>query len=126
MSMRFQSTRPVGDATDSVQSVLDTLLFQSTRPVGDATSEVIQIMARKIFQSTRPVGDATDSPEYWIEVIHDFNPRVPWGTRPDKGVCRQDAVQISIHASRGGRDADNLEITQEQAISIHASRGGRD
>ena len=101
----FQSTRPVGDATkelsirarkcrisihasrggrDTTTLTCQKLctVFQSTRPVGDATAgESRAILRSTKFQSTRPVGDAT--------VIRD----------PETN-----EVQISIHASRGGRD----------------------
>ena len=78
----------------------------------------------------------------------DFNPRSPWGERPGqsptsvksfkfqstlpvggathlaKGIQR--FLAISIHAPRGGSDADNIEKAKKQLISIHAPRGGSD
>jgi len=57
-----------------------------------------------LFQSTRPVGDATISrisgrTGYWS-----FNPRVPWGTRRKIPGHEARKLNVSIHASRGGRD----------------------
>ena len=103
--MKFQSTLPVGGAT-----TLDTLTikvyarFQSTLPVGGATasecaaapSAAISIHAPRggsdlmtiitmttiiIFQSTLPVGGATNFFHGLDDLIHDFNPRSPWGER---------------------------------------------
>ena len=56
----------------------------------------------------------------------DFNPRFPWGKRPD-GLCKgADAGAISIHASRGGSDRADSAGESAFGISIHASRGGSD
>src|SRR5690606_35619949 len=77
-----------------------------------------------------------------------FNPRVPWGTRHpvelprDRcakfqsarpvgdatirlDLCRMQ-LQVSIRASRGGRDGQGFEIETGGRVSIRASRGGRD
>ena len=56
----------------------------------------------------------------------DFNPRSPWGERPDYRYKPSIVTGISIHAPRGGSD-DKLEADPEQGhISIHAPRGGSD
>ena len=104
LHVKFQSTRPAGDATYA-PDILEHLVwisihasrggrdgflrawpwtrfgFQSTRPVGDATAVSTMTMVAPVFQSTRPVGDAT---------------RLGCRCCIDRG--------ISIHASRGGRD----------------------
>ena len=80
----FQSTLPVGGATEREILGLGTCAFQSTLPVGGAT-RLRAILAGKIkpFQSTLPVGGATRI----VLAIHlcftYFNPRSPWGERPD-------------------------------------------
>ena len=77
-----------------------------------------------------------------------FNPRSPWGERPLKRVrwipCSEFqstlpvggattspfssaiAPPISIHAPRGGSDAEGLSVDGVAGISIHAPRGGSD
>ena len=59
--------------------------------------------------------------------LHHFNPRSPWGERPDAAHRRHRHPAISIHAPRGGSDVcidcrHNLIL----GISIHAPRGGSD
>ena len=147
---KFQSTRPVGDATcarrtqararacfnprvpwgtrpNPADTRRHAILFQSTRPVGDATSRRESAPTISQFQSTRPVGDATPG-------------RINGHTKQ----------RVSIHASRGGRDGAlpsrsratrpcfNPRVPWETRhqpgalwhscgqVSIHASRGGRD
>ncbi len=63
-------------------------MFQSTRPAGDATKNIgMPQTFLSVFQSTRPAGDATQA------LLRSF---FEW--------------QVSIHASRGGRDP--LEISK--------------
>jgi len=79
------------------------------------------------FQSTRPVGDATEIFLYQNQQQRSFNPRVPWGTRQRLVKEIVEAEQVSIHASRGGRDVRGREEAGGgYDVSIHASRGGRD
>ena len=56
---RFQSTRPMRDATFSYCSVHESYTFQSTRPMRDATANKLFKDLSMIFQSTRPMRDAT-------------------------------------------------------------------
>ena len=39
-----------------------------------------------------------------------FNPRFPWGKRPDGGIVHRCPDTISIHASRGGSDATRWKL----------------
>mgnify|MGYP000852370309 CR=1 FL=1 len=55
-----------------------------------------------------------------------FNPRFPWGKRPQLPPCSEAVISISIHASRGGSDRFTLDENPFVSISIHASRGGSD
>jgi len=79
------------------------VLFQSTRPARDATLLRGRERVPYRFQSTRPARDAT----------HGHNPQ-------------GDPVNVSIHASRAGRDLDDPMTWGESDVSIHASRAGRD
>ena len=124
-----------------------------------------------IFQSTLPVGEATGLRRDYLFLRGNFNPRFPWGKRPKdrlnaschlafqstlpvgeatiSSVFRLFGNTISIHASRGGSDAERdancgrqhhfnprfpwgkrrreyVEFCHTMGISIHASRGGSD
>ena len=93
---------------------------------------------------------ATGGPPQGRGKTRHFNPRTPRGVRLDKrhlepppelefqstrpvrgatrpGFPRYVRHQISIHAPRAGRDADQLQKLQNKLdISIHAPRAGRD
>ena len=56
---QFQSTLPVGGATESVEFGSPTHPFQSTLPVGGATAADYKQTINALFQSTLPVGGAT-------------------------------------------------------------------
>ena len=58
------------------------------------------------FQSTRPVGGATGRQEGLLDDKGDFNPRAPWGARRKPLRKHNYYLDISIHAPRGGRDAE--------------------
>ena len=55
-----------------------------------------------------------------------FNPRSPWGERPDSGGKTSAQIAISIHAPRGGSDSVFCSLLPDTPISIHAPRGGSD
>ena len=99
------------------------------------------------FNPRSPWGERPACPEESSSSAH-FNPRSPWGERRS-GICqdtelllfqstlpvggatgvfrRKDRTrQISIHAPRGGSDADGASGGDGGGISIHAPRGGSD
>ena len=138
VSMSFQSTLPVGGATKRAKvETVNFWQFQSTLPVGGATfwpwgimpvdtisihaprggsdDKAKEAMAErdKLFQSTLPVGGATRP------VLHRpggqrlyFNPRSPWGERPQDVAQRLPVIAISIHAPRGGSDRKCLQTSE--------------
>ena len=125
---RFQSTLPVGGATTSNRHSADVAEFQSTLPVGGATLVksvnrlvviVISIHAPRGGSDRGVTTTASGSSA-------NFNPRSPWGERPDTLVLRLTRQQISIHAPRGGSDFGVTLSGAAVAISIHAPRGGSD
>ena len=116
---RFQSTLPVGGATDGFiaelhrgenfnprspwgerrnnsDSRFSNLRFQSTLPVGGATVAPGHCLSRTVFQSTLPVGGATNKCRGWCANCY-----------------------ISIHAPRGGSDPNvsstDIDIVQFQS-----------
>ncbi len=81
---------------------------------------------QELFQSTHPVGGATRWPAREIGYKSYFNPRTPWGVRPDGQQEKSDTRVISIHAPRGGCDRRRRWGDLVPGISIHAPRGGCD
>ena len=78
--------------------------FQSTLPVGGATLKLFLMLSHIWqFQSTLPVGGATKIITFVSHVLG-----------------------ISIHAPRGGSDAEWDNFCKRILISIHAPRGGSD
>ena len=125
---RFQSTLPVGGATFSIPFSLKlaSFNFNPRSPWGERRGFSIDELTTKPFQSTLPVGGATFrivfSSAFAIISIHAprggsdqhcvcvrfasfyFNPRSPWGERPQPGAGNPHRHGISIHAPRGGSD----------------------
>ena len=168
----FQSTRPMRGATRMMLAERGVFSFQSTRPMRGATvgndlfgmtADSISIHAPRAGRDNVAHGD--EPPQ------RNFNPRAPCGarpavslegiplsvfqsTRPVRGATpdpkgRLQAVPISIHAPRAGRDAtlplirsrrsyfnprapcgarpgSEPAVCGQGGISIHAPRAGRD
>ena len=56
----------------------------------------------------------------------DFNPRPPWGGRPNSVIATITTTTISIHALRGEGDFKVMPFPFVPLISIHALRGEGD
>ena len=80
------------------------ILFQSTHPVGGATQFEIPENGTHEFQSTHPVGGVTYRPDKPHPYPGYFNPRTPWGVRRMTPTTAEQFFSISIHAPRGGCD----------------------
>ena len=100
------------------------------------------------FQSTRPVRGATPSTRPAAFFRRCFNPRAPYGARPQHAIfsqrhtlfqstrpvrgatfhldLRQRGEMVSIHAPRTGRDDGHVAARIRDLVSIHAPRTGRD
>ena len=111
----FQSTLPVGGATGARRCVCVSAPFQSTLPVGGATylSDGNRNMVMISIHAPRG-GSDTENQELHLDK-YDFNPRSPWGERPDHDGDPNTLTIISIHAPRGGSD---LPITSSSASVI--------
>ena len=126
------------------------MIFQSTRPIRGATllgyikggASLISIHAPRTGRddlSANVDGFSNDisihAPRTGRDGCHfirhtdlqDFNPRAPYGARPDTLSGLRGNYRISIHAPRTGRDLiDGVHCGRDDAISIHAPRTGRD
>ena len=79
------------------------------------------------FQSTLPVEGAPPRlHSAGVFRLRDFNPRSPWGERPD--LCSQAYGHgaISIHTPREGSDIVRVAVRVDITISTHAPREGSD
>ena len=148
--VKFQSTRPVRDATLSNQhQQVANHCFNPRAPCGTRQSTKQASLLAVAFQSTRPVRDATSYPASRNWPITGFNPRAPCGTRLLLFFVGRKLGVVSIHAPRAGRDRQNCHShngdnkfqstrpvrdatiqnrrqTFKHSVSIHAPRAGRD
>ena len=145
----FQSTRPARGATSQVDLWKSWYVgFQSTRPARGATRKGGEEARNRLFQSMRPARGATRAGRARANAAKHFNPRAPRGARPYIPRVVGQAVNISIHAPREGRDMHfplhtlsmvfqstrpargATEVKKQWLsfgnISIHAPREGRD
>ena len=100
----FQSTLPVGGATDQRYHNLHRQQFQSTLPVGGATARLPCGVSAPVISIHAPRGgsDRLYHSQNVIKVY--FNPRSPWGERRGSPSIISVRYYISIHAPRGGSD----------------------
>ena len=144
----FQSTRPVGGATNLLRS-WDFLLysFNPRAPWGARLVDVYSLFPDPTFQSTRPVGGATKprrSGAVWIAVsIHAprggrdgngsaataveicFNPRAPWGARHSHR--RNGQLEQRFQSTRpvGGATFQRREFVMAVSFNPRAPWGAR-
>ena len=145
----FNPRAPCGARPRTTGLSFSSPLFQSTRPVWGATQRAIhRFFAWDYFNPRAPCG-ARPPGSPFAPSLPDFNPRAPCGARHTLPRMIGNALVISIHAPRVGRDLiDNytfLAASQFQStrpvwgatsggakveahtvISIHAPRVGRD
>ena len=124
----FNPRAPYGARPSSTTKVPEDCAFQSTRPIRGATNGLLQglravgisihaphtgrdlsLLSRflrcRIFQSTRPIRGATVFCAMVLYSARYFNPRAPYGARP-QAVSSETVVHlISIHAPHTGRDS---------------------
>ena len=85
-------------------------IFQSTRPIRGATRlRCLVGSTGDGFQSTRPIRGATFSkPVHSRDNNGHFNPRAPYGARPNNNKGYTKDKRISIHAPHTGRDFNHI------------------
>ena len=83
----FQSTLPVGEATAgaTVIAYIVGISIHASRGGSDPDKYVMR-MGGWSFQSTLPVGEATRESAEFDSAKNYFNPRFPWGKRPQLGI----------------------------------------
>ena len=122
----FQSTPSVGRATDDdrVISVVATISIHALRGEGDGSANITE-SPKSHFNPRPPWGGRPDARIAKIMNLY-FNPRPPWGGRHCLSPLCLPAFEISIHALRGEGDVQTGSIACLGCISIHALRGEGD
>ena len=124
--MAFQSTLPVGGATQAIKEVEDQIAISIHAPRGgsDATSYVLA--ADKMISIHAPRGGSDEGRNQPDWCACHFNPRSPWGERlPELGRSRQEN-DFNPRSPWGERLSILPVKLKKQCISIHAPRGGSD
>ena len=145
----FQSTLPVGGATDAagVLAALRTISIHAPRGGSDLTAPS-RAAPPWVFQSTLPVGGATrgwgyqprcpvisihaprggsDHVRCWFQRRHrHFNPRSPWGERQQEYSLSSRLFRFQSTLPVGGATTRPCVAVRLTGISIHAPRGGSD
>ena len=123
---RFQSTRPVWDATRAATaSSASPSNFNPRAPCGARPDDAEMRRYIEKFQSTRHVWGAT-LPQPLKAFIVEISIHAPRVGRDCAATITRCWRQISIHAPRVGRDQELTPDAHRTSISIHAPRVGRD
>ena len=105
----FQSTLPVGGGTVTLPGVPADLEVSIHPPRGGRDPPCCLCSpGTTLFQSTLPVGGGTPGRCPCPARPSHFNPPSPWGEGLSRPGVVTEAVLISIHPPRGGRDLEPL------------------
>jgi len=122
----FNPRSPWGERPFHSSNSFNASYFNPRSPWGERRRHLFAPVSPSQFQSTLPVGGATLLRVFTSSSMY-FNPRSPWGERLVPLVLDGFAIDISIHAPRGGSDdLQRGQHRQHRRISIHAPRGGSD
>ena len=86
-----------------VYGILHSISILAPHTGRDVKLERLQTRS-EIFQSSRPIRGATLAADATFHVIHNFNPRAPYGARPPPLSDLEPLPEISILAPHTGRD----------------------
>ena len=124
---KFQSTLPVGGATQTHNAAPQSLWYFNPRsPWGERQLLAIDAIGAATISIHAPRG-GSDQDDIFIDAVLQISIHAPRGGSDNTDAPYRLAATISIHAPRGGSDsavADACELYDE--ISIHAPRGGSD
>ena len=139
---QFQSTPSVGRATVKlINKVIDFIIsIHALRGEGDCLISFVLAFPQISIHALRGEGDVTvlrsvfaftvisihalrgegDSMTSFLLIYQcDFNPRPPWGGRPERATTGITIDKISIHALRGEGDCKNIQICN--AMLVHSA-----
>ena len=115
----FQSSRPLRGATSIRPSLASSRrLFQSSRPLRGATSAARKAaMPEALFQSSRPLRGATSTSCWRGPRWNHFNPRAPYGARPNRLFQPGEFGNFNPRAPYGARQQKCTKIACVFAIT---------
>ena len=102
------------------------LPFQSTLPVGGATIYTREARKADKISIHAPRGGSDPLLPVWLASPVDFNPRSPWGERRFPMVSATQKRYFNPRSPWGERLSETEAIFLTVDISIHAPRGGSD
>ena len=101
-------------------------LFQSTLPVGGATDFYKPVFANLGISIHAPRGGSDCHSFGRLCSASYFNPRSPWGERLALTTVFSRSAPFQSTLPVGGATRDKLSTLKDRVISIHAPRGGSD
>ena len=108
----FNPRIPYGMRPDQLHDKFLSMIFQSTHPVWDATEQVAGACGDLVI-SIHASRMGCDCRRGWVVCFfRDFNPRIPYGMRRKFRQWSNRPCSISIHASRMGCDIFDLGLHQ--------------
>ena len=122
----FNPRSPWGERQVSDGFCNEEKIFQSTLPVGGATEGACYHQSARNISIHAPRGGSDRRQAKDWNLLGYFNPRSPWGERPQYLIFAKTIRKISLHAPRGGSDPQTRSERLLIDISIHAPRGGSD
>ena len=100
----FNPRSPWGERLSCSPSPFQPFTFQSTLPVGGATDNVSKSRIDLEISIHAPRGGSDPLRFLLMSHLRYFNPRSPWGERRSPRAHGHFTLDISIHAPRGGSD----------------------
>ena len=127
LSKYFQSTLPYGMRHKKRSPTVITVRFQSTHPLRDATCGVSEATVSRWISIHAPLTGCDARAFSKSSNQANFNPRTPYGMRLGICVITIEYSCISIHAPLTGCDVTEWEArATRDGISIHAPLTGCD
>ena len=124
--IQFQSTLPVGGATGSRQKRPAVRPISIHAPRGGSDPAILRVPpAFPDFNPRSPWGERPEGISPWPGLVY-FNPRSPWGERPSWATLCLMQMVFQSTLPVGGATSLCVKFRRSWVISIHAPRGGSD
>ena len=125
-SIRFQSTLPVGGATEEIRATFYRMVISIHAPRGGSDLYKSPVQGRQYISIHAPRGGSDGQRYRHSHRQIDFNPRSPWGERPKPYQPHLPTRQFQSTLPVGGATGQGTWSSCFYVISIHAPRGGSD
>ena len=100
--------------------------IHAPRGGSDSASRKGKFKRLKHFNPRSPWGERLCIFKFQPECPRNFNPRSPWGERPHENLHQKSRATFQSTLPVGGATPHNTSGSRLQGISIHAPRGGSD